>query len=75
MADRTGTVGGGAVALADTRADGVDGIIEPVVRTDPMLESTVGDGTVDLVKWEGSCPEDYGEIVRAVPRLVRAWHG
>jgi hypothetical protein len=75
MANRTGTVGGGAVSRADTRTEGTDVVSSMVTHADSMLEGTLGDGTVDLVKWEGSCPEDYGEIVRIVPRLLRMLHG
>jgi len=75
MANWTGTVGGKTVASADTRTEGRDVVSSMVTQADSMLEGTMGDGTVDLVKWEGSCPEDYGEIVRIVPRLVRTLHG
>ena len=44
---------------------------EQVVLVNSENESIVGDGEIVPVKWEGSCPEDYGEVVRAWPKLVR----
>jgi hypothetical protein len=75
MADLVGTVGGGVVAVSDTESEAKDAISDPIELADSVSNGTVGDGTVVLVKWEGSCPVNYGEVVREVPRLVRTRHG
>lgn len=70
MADHNGTVGKGQIALANYENEGVDGGGE-IILSISNNEGIIGDGEIVPVKWEGSCPEDYGEVVRAWPKLVR----
>jgi hypothetical protein len=42
-----------------------------VEEADAELEGVVAGGGVDLSKWEGGCPPSYGDVGRAMPKLVR----
>lgn len=70
MANLEGNVAGGGVEEADAELEGVvaGGGVEEVIAE---LEGAVAGGGVDLSKWEGGCPPSYGDVDRAMPKLVR----
>jgi len=71
VANLDGSVaGGGVLDGGDSRLDGyLAG--SGVDAADAELEGVVAGGGVDLSKWEGGCPPSYGDVGRAMPKLVR----